>query len=177
MRILNRRILPATWPRTTWSLSSFTRNIAFGRASITSPSNSTLSSLATPFQSGRHLSGAKCDLSFVYRYSSYQRGACDEAPPPRPTAFARVLLPHRGAATRSLPYRVRAARIPSSGCSGTGPHPIECGRRVPAQPGAAPPVCLIVGPFASGVAPGPLGVLVGGAPPPVSLVAGASGEL
>ena len=36
-----RRILPATWPRTTWSLSSFTRNIAFGRASMTSPSNST----------------------------------------------------------------------------------------------------------------------------------------
>ena len=42
-----RRILPATWPSTMWSLSSFTRNIAFGRASITSPSNSILSSFGT----------------------------------------------------------------------------------------------------------------------------------
>src|SRR3954471_7579869 len=45
MRILNRRIFPATCPRTMWSLSSFTRNMAFGRASTTSPSNSTFSSL------------------------------------------------------------------------------------------------------------------------------------
>src|ERR1700730_12246909 len=49
MRMRKRRILPATWPSTTWSLSSFTRNIAFGRASITSPSNSTLSSFATRY--------------------------------------------------------------------------------------------------------------------------------
>src|SRR5215208_3129854 len=48
MRIRKRRILPATWPRTTWSLSSFTRNMALGRASMTSPSNSTFSSLAIP---------------------------------------------------------------------------------------------------------------------------------
>src|SRR5215208_6876221 len=47
MRILNRRIFPATWPSTVWPLSSCTRNIAFGRASTTSPSNSTFSSLAT----------------------------------------------------------------------------------------------------------------------------------
>src|SRR6478736_4748615 len=47
MRMRWRRILPATWPRTMWSLSSFTRNIAFGRASTTSPSNSTFSSLLT----------------------------------------------------------------------------------------------------------------------------------
>ena len=46
MRMRKRRILPATWPRTSWSLSSFTRNMAFGSASMTSPSNSTLSSLA-----------------------------------------------------------------------------------------------------------------------------------
>src|ERR687897_1565199 len=46
MRILKRRILPATWPRTSWPLSSCTRNIAFGSASMTSPSNSTFSSLA-----------------------------------------------------------------------------------------------------------------------------------
>src|SRR3954451_21078181 len=46
MRIRKRRILPATWPRTMWSLSSFTRNIALGRASTTSPSNSTFSSFA-----------------------------------------------------------------------------------------------------------------------------------
>src|SRR4051812_45981198 len=47
MRMRWRRILPATWPRTMWSLSSFTLNIAFGRASTTSPSNSTFSSLLT----------------------------------------------------------------------------------------------------------------------------------
>src|SRR5215210_6509867 len=41
----NRRILPATCPSTTWPLSSCTLNIAFGSASITSPSNSTFSSL------------------------------------------------------------------------------------------------------------------------------------
>ena len=41
-----RRIFPATWPRTVRSmLSSFTRNIALGRASTTSPSSSTFSSL------------------------------------------------------------------------------------------------------------------------------------
>src|SRR3712207_4391593 len=45
MRMRKRRILPATWPRTSCPLSSFTRNIAFGRASTTSPSNSTFSSL------------------------------------------------------------------------------------------------------------------------------------
>src|SRR3954467_1110556 len=43
----NRRIFPATWPSTSWPLSSCTRNIAFGSASTTSPSNSTFSSLAT----------------------------------------------------------------------------------------------------------------------------------
>src|ERR1700727_1302126 len=43
--IRKRRILPATWPSTTRSmLSSLTRNIAFGRASTTSPSSSTFSS-------------------------------------------------------------------------------------------------------------------------------------
>src|SRR3954452_6826843 len=48
MRMRKRRILPATWPRTTWSLSSFSRKMAFGKASMTSPSNSTFSSLAMP---------------------------------------------------------------------------------------------------------------------------------
>src|SRR3954454_14641793 len=46
MRMRKRRILPATWPRTSWPLSSCTRNIAFGSASTTSPSNSTFSSFA-----------------------------------------------------------------------------------------------------------------------------------
>src|SRR4051812_32590062 len=46
MRIRNRRILPATWPSTSCPLSSCTRNMAFGSASVTSPSNSTLSSFA-----------------------------------------------------------------------------------------------------------------------------------
>src|SRR3954465_5403413 len=46
MRMRKRRILPATCPSTSWSLSSFTRNIALGRASTTSPSNSTFSSFA-----------------------------------------------------------------------------------------------------------------------------------
>src|SRR5947209_7703185 len=47
MRIRKRRILPATWPSTVWPLSSWTRNMAFGSASTTSPSNSTFSSLGT----------------------------------------------------------------------------------------------------------------------------------
>ena len=38
--------LPATWARTAWPLSSCTRNIAFGSASTTSPSNSIFSSFA-----------------------------------------------------------------------------------------------------------------------------------
>src|SRR3954447_18973122 len=46
MRMRKRRILPATCPSTSWPLSSWTRNMAFGRASTTSPSNSTFSSLA-----------------------------------------------------------------------------------------------------------------------------------
>src|SRR5215210_849494 len=46
MRIRNRRILPATCPSTSWPLSSCTRNMAFGSASTTSPSNSTFSSFA-----------------------------------------------------------------------------------------------------------------------------------
>src|SRR3954467_12327401 len=44
-----RRILPARWPRTSWPLSSFTRNIRLGRASVISPSNSTFSSTAMHF--------------------------------------------------------------------------------------------------------------------------------
>src|SRR3954452_16353106 len=46
MRMRNRRILPATCPSTSWPLSSCTRNMAFGSASTTSPSNSTFSSFA-----------------------------------------------------------------------------------------------------------------------------------
>src|SRR3954447_14248257 len=46
MRMRKRRILPATCPSTSWPLSSCTRNMAFGSASTTSPSNSTFSSLA-----------------------------------------------------------------------------------------------------------------------------------
>src|SRR4051794_17932431 len=46
MRIRKRRIFPATWPSTSCPLSSCTRNMAFGSASTTSPSNSTLSSFA-----------------------------------------------------------------------------------------------------------------------------------
>src|SRR5688500_4523584 len=48
MRIRKRRILPATWPSTSCPLSSCTRNMAFGSASTTSPSNSTFSSFAKP---------------------------------------------------------------------------------------------------------------------------------
>src|SRR5829696_5647729 len=46
MRMRKRRIFPAQWPSTSCPLSSCTRNIAFGSASTTSPSNSTLSSFA-----------------------------------------------------------------------------------------------------------------------------------
>ena len=59
-----RRILPATCPRTTWSLSSFTRNIALGRASMTSPSNSTFSSFATG-QAYRCRGGGACGLAWA----------------------------------------------------------------------------------------------------------------
>src|SRR5947199_273390 len=52
MRMRKRRILPATCPRTVWPLSSWTRNMAFGSASTTSPSNSTFSSFAT--RAGRY---------------------------------------------------------------------------------------------------------------------------
>src|SRR3954454_15167709 len=45
-RMRNRRILPARCPRTSCPLSSLTRNIRFGRASVISPSNSTFSSTA-----------------------------------------------------------------------------------------------------------------------------------
>src|SRR5919204_823469 len=48
MRMRKRRILPATCPSTSWPLSSCTRNMAFGSASTTSPSNSTFSSFAKP---------------------------------------------------------------------------------------------------------------------------------
>src|SRR3546814_610514 len=40
------RILPAVWASTSWSLSSFTRNIALGSSSTTVPWNSSRSSLA-----------------------------------------------------------------------------------------------------------------------------------
>src|ERR1700722_18448431 len=50
MRIRNRRILPATCPS-----SSFPGNLALASASITSPSNSTLSSFATELPSGHEL--------------------------------------------------------------------------------------------------------------------------
>src|SRR6201747_330588 len=43
MRFL--RILPLVWARMTCSLSSFTRNMAFGRSSVTMPLNSIISSL------------------------------------------------------------------------------------------------------------------------------------
>src|SRR3954451_14182380 len=44
-----RRILPARCPSTSCPLSSFTRNIRLGRASVISPSNSTFSSTAMHF--------------------------------------------------------------------------------------------------------------------------------
>ena len=44
MRFL--RILPAVWQSTTWSFSNVTRNIAFGRTSLTTPLNSIRSSFA-----------------------------------------------------------------------------------------------------------------------------------
>src|SRR4051794_22098569 len=50
-----RRILPARCPSTSCPLSSFTRNIRLGRASVISPSNSTFSSTAMQW----HLRGAE----------------------------------------------------------------------------------------------------------------------
>src|SRR4051794_31882364 len=48
-RMRKRRILPARCPSTSCPLSSFTRNIRLGRASVISPSNSTFSSTAMHF--------------------------------------------------------------------------------------------------------------------------------
>src|SRR3954463_16052549 len=65
MRIRKRRILPATWPSTSWPLSSCTRNMAFGSASTTSPSNSTFSSFAKldrPDVGGLRALGALAEL-------------------------------------------------------------------------------------------------------------------
>src|SRR4051812_40330288 len=69
MRMRNRRILPATCPSTSWPLSSCTRNMAFGSASTTSPSNSTFSSFAKrsassdrPYVRGLRALGALAEL-------------------------------------------------------------------------------------------------------------------
>src|SRR3954447_20587989 len=45
-RMRNRRILPARCASSSWSFSSLTRNIRFGRASVTSPSISSFCSTA-----------------------------------------------------------------------------------------------------------------------------------
>src|SRR5690554_6884944 len=49
MRFL--RILPAVWAMISWSFSSFTRNVALGSSSVTTPGNSSISSLAIHFPS------------------------------------------------------------------------------------------------------------------------------
>src|ERR671922_2540432 len=78
MRMRKRRILPATWPSTSWPLSSCTRNMAFGSASTTSPSNSTLSSFAKlndPDVRGLWALGALTQLELDLR----ALGQCPEA--------------------------------------------------------------------------------------------------
>src|SRR5580692_839011 len=56
MRFL--RILPEVWVRTSWPFSSFTRNIALGKSSVTVPSNSSNSSLAIVSGSGFGVQGS-----------------------------------------------------------------------------------------------------------------------
>src|SRR3954452_19435191 len=65
-RMRKRRILPARCPSTSCPLSSFTRNIRLGSASVISPSNSTFSSTAMQW----HLRGAEngCATSLVPVY-------------------------------------------------------------------------------------------------------------
>src|SRR6478672_12862801 len=45
------------WPSTSWPLSSLTRNIVLGRASVTSPSTSMVSSLTKRLADHRHVGG------------------------------------------------------------------------------------------------------------------------
>src|ERR687894_547656 len=89
IRMRKRRILPATWPSTSWPLSSCTLNIAFGSASTTSPSNSTFSSLGNPDRVLSSLAGgASSDRSHVCRLRALgapaelvlDLGALDERP-------------------------------------------------------------------------------------------------
>src|SRR5689334_4718805 len=56
MRFL--RILPEVWARIVWSLSSFTRNIALGSSSDTTPVNSIRSSLAIRPPAGENVKKA-----------------------------------------------------------------------------------------------------------------------
>ena len=99
-------------PSTTWSLSSFTRNIALGSASITSPSNSTLSSLATlhPIRAR----SATCprpspSMSLLKLPARGVRGA-PEASAPRPRRRPVGLFAAAGARRGPGPLRGVAAR-------------------------------------------------------------------
>src|SRR5690242_11265435 len=118
IRIRKRRILPATWPSTSWPLSSCTLNIAFGSASTTSPSNSTLSSLGIVADRNTARHGAEKRLVNALGGGLRGRGARAAAgagPTGRPGARA-------GAATGpGLPVRVPVAvPVPLAGARGRG---------------------------------------------------------
>src|SRR5579862_5065994 len=133
MRILKRRILPATWPSTVRSmLSSFTRNIAFGRASTTSPSSSTFSSLGMFCGSRLRASARGQGLTVV----GLGRGdACRRPGAPRPARRAPLVLlapvaaadtgaagPAAGTATAMAgPPTAAAVAGPSAAVAGTAP--------------------------------------------------------
>src|SRR3569832_1635420 len=95
MRFL--RILPEVWARTSCSLSNFTRNMAFGRSSVTVPGNSIMSSLGIhpPYPKNR---APKCESgpsgpSQIQRFKGrerLERGLCDQKARPNPSIHIQV---------------------------------------------------------------------------------------
>src|ERR1051325_11265836 len=53
------------WPSTSWPLSSFTRNIVLGKASVTSPSTSMVSSFTKRLADHRHVGGFHALLALL----------------------------------------------------------------------------------------------------------------
>src|SRR2546423_885529 len=155
MRIRKRRILPATCPSTSWPLSSCTRNIAFGSASTTSPSNSTFSSFAKlddPDVGRLRALGGLAQLVFDLR--ALREGAEAVARDAR-EVHERVLAPVIGGdepeallVAEPLHYAGRHCRSLLTGPRGVippyGAQPSPC------PPGVAPPVPVPVPVPASG---------------------------
>src|SRR3954453_12856012 len=101
------------WPRTSWPLSSLTRNIVLGRASVISPSISIFSSLA--MRRGAYLTAQVLD------------GTCPV--PDFPCVLRRLQLGHRGAQLRARfdPELGRHLLAPQQGLGRAPAAPVERG--------------------------------------------------